>query len=255
MWQTFAVLAVMVFVAMLVVVALRRFPLPADATMAPEPSSFLITFRAALLLLYCVSLAGFTGLPTSWVMYTVWNFTLQAIYYGWAIAYQWRHRHSRASQCMTKEGRILSMFFDVCFSVSFLVCLVFWTVVLPSNPAIDLNWNTCLQHAGNVVFLVVEFAFNGRSVRASSLGYVLLLPLVYGILSWIGHETWRKGFWPYQFLDVSAPLSPAWYLGVCLVHSVFLFGAIGLTKLKWRVRPVSVVDAVEDVHTPKDNYV
>ncbi|KAF0720330.1 Aste57867_385 [Aphanomyces stellatus] len=248
MWQSYLVGLAMTAAAILAVVALRRFPFPADATIAPEPSVFLLAFRAALVVLYCVSLAGFSGLPTTWVFYTIWNFALQTFYFARAVKYQWCHNDTLP---LSREGRSLAILFDVCFSVSFLVSAAFWIFrhdVLPSGPAIVLDWNTCLQHAGNTVFLIVEFSFNGHCVRVSSLGYVVLLPLVYGIVSWIGHETWRKGYWAYAFLDMADPFSPLWYLGVCLAHAAILVGAIQLSKLKWRLRPTKSL--LTDVHTP-----
>ncbi|KAF0720331.1 Aste57867_386 [Aphanomyces stellatus] len=238
MWQSFAVACIMLFVVFLVMGAIRRYPFPSDAVVAPEPSAYLMAYRTSIVVLFCVSLFGFSNLPDSLSYYTKWNFTLQTIYFAWAVKVQWRHLGHATTNLikMTTEDRVLSTFFDVIFSVSFLVSLVFWTIVLPSDSTITIGWTSVLQHGGNCVLLLVEFALNGRTVRISSLGYTLLLPLVYGVFSWLGHETFHQGFWAYSFLDVSNTLSPAWYLGVCLIHTVFLIGAIGLSKLKWRFR-------------------
>ncbi|KAF0720328.1 Aste57867_383 [Aphanomyces stellatus] len=237
MWQSFVVIAIMVIVLLLAVYALRRYPFPSDATMVPEHSVYLVVFRAAVFLLFAIVLCGYSSLPHMFSYYTIWNFTLQTIYFAWAIKVQWCHRHhGTTSKMLTMEERVLSTYFDVLFSTSFLVCLVYWTILFPAKTS-PLVWTSALQHGGNVVLLLLEFAMNGRTVRISSLGYMLLFPLLYGVFSWIGHETWQQGFWAYSFLDVSKTLSPAWYLGVCLVHTVFLFGAIGLSKLKWRLRP------------------
>jgi hypothetical protein len=82
----------------------------------------------------------------------------------------------------------------------------------------------------------------------------LVLPVCYGLFSWISHETWNSGFWPYKFLDISNAASPAWYFGTVLVHPILLLAALGLSKLKAKCRPAlcPVEDDPTLALTPKD---
>ncbi|KAF0720327.1 Aste57867_382 [Aphanomyces stellatus] len=253
MWQSFVVVAIMLLVLFLALFAIRRYPFPSDATMVAETSTVLLGFRVAVFIFFCVCLIGYSDTTRAYAYYTTWNFALQTVYFGWALKYQWCHRRATAAATsMTKEGRILSTFFDVVFATSFLVCLVFWGIIYPARANKAIQWPSVLRHGGNVILLLVEFALNGRTVRISSLGYIIAFPLVYGTFSWIGHETWQQGFWAYSFLDVAKTLSPAWYIGVCLIHTLFLVAAIGLSKLKWRCRLQPETTAA-NVETP-DKY-
>ncbi|KAG9405687.1 hypothetical protein AC1031_003598 [Aphanomyces cochlioides] len=261
MWQSYVDAVIIVIVVAAGFWSIRRFPPPTNEFMTPRTSSFnfLLIFRSLIVIANLVSLIGYSGLPRAFRYYTLWNFILQTIYYILMLSYQLRHRNESKEVPTDTEFRALNTLFDICISVSFLVCLVFWAVVHPTSPGQVITLNLVYQHGINCVLLIIELAFNGFVVRGSTFGYTLLFPALYGILSWIGHETWLNGVWPYKFLDISSPASPGWYIGVVLVHPIFLWVAIQLSKLKRRCRPQfcprSHEEALASVITPKDSAV
>ncbi|RQM21497.1 hypothetical protein B5M09_010113 [Aphanomyces astaci] len=256
MWQSFVVAFLLVALGAVGVYFVRRFQAPVHETYQPSPSQLLLGYRAFLVVLFAVALFGYNTLPFAWVYYTVWNLTLQLVYLVWATVHQFRHRAVTGTAVpTTAESRALNTLFDVCFSVSFLVCMMYWGVVYPSRVDKTIKIMSVFQHGINCIFLVGEFALNGFVVRKATLGYILILPVLYGAFSWIGHETWNDGFWPYKFLDISSQASPLWYVGTFLVHPVLLLGTLGLSKLKTRWRPALcpvVFDPTLPL-TPKDD--
>ncbi|RHY20885.1 hypothetical protein DYB32_009939 [Aphanomyces invadans] len=238
MWQAFVIGVLLATTGAAGVYCLYRVKAPVHELYQPSPSKFLLGYRAFLAVLFGVALFGYNALPRAWLKYTVWNLTLQFIYLVWATVHQFRHRHvTGAAMPSTRESRALNALFDVCFTVSFLVCAMYWAVVYPSRVDKVIRLKRVFQHGINCIFLVGEFVLNGFVVRKASLGPIVILPVLYATFAWISHETWNYGLWPYKFLDISSHASPVWYVGTFLSHPLLLFGAISLSNLKSRFRP------------------
>jgi len=162
--------------------------------------------------------------------YTCWNFILQTVYFAWAIKVSiWRPS--------TKERRILNGLFDTCFATMFLVASVLWLILYPIYARDNeqdkvLNWVSYVQHGGNIVLFLIEFASNGRIISKSSFAFVTLFATTYAALTWSTHDSLLQGYWPYPMLDVTKPSSPLWYMGILIFHVLFFGFVLLLSKLK-----------------------
>ncbi|OQR80733.1 hypothetical protein ACHHYP_17275 [Achlya hypogyna] len=177
------------------------------------------------------------GLSNELSYYTVWNFIVQAVYYIWAIYYQLSHWGARNGNSIA-HPRSLNTLFNLVWSHSMLVLVVFWTeLYYPTMP-----WYSYIQHGGNTLLFFVEFAGNHFCVQGSDIVYVAVFPTLYTTFIWISHDTWLNGSWPYEFLNMDTPIAPLWYAGIFAAHFVFFGVACGVSSLKMKFFPQSCSD-------------
>ncbi|OQS07198.1 hypothetical protein THRCLA_00805 [Thraustotheca clavata] len=183
--------------------------------------------------------------------YTIWNFTLQLVYFLGATKFQWSHRSipSKTPILMTKTYHRLNTLFDWSFSCSFIVAIVFWTLLY--GPNYNLTWYSVCEHAVNNVLLFIEFSINDFYVHTSSIVYACLLwPALYAAWACFSNITWLNGVWTYNFLNLDKPTAIGWYIGVLVGHFVLFGVAYLLSLLKQRLKP-SVLVSPETLHTQK----
>ncbi|RLO11717.1 hypothetical protein DYB28_002923 [Aphanomyces astaci] len=187
--------------------------------------------------MFFITSLAYSGLPYAWIYYTVWGFTLQTIYFVWALVDQWHRRSSWGRDvAMDRKLRYLNACFDASVTVSALVSMLFWVAVHPVDPTFVLYWNVYVQHGANVLILLVEFSLNSFTIRWKSVGFVVLFPVLYAVVTWIGHISWHQS-WPYFFMDLSSPYAPLWYAAVAAVHVVLHLVMVGLSQIKRTFEP------------------
>ncbi|OQR96284.1 hypothetical protein THRCLA_22015 [Thraustotheca clavata] len=194
---------------------------------------FLFVFRILVVILYIATLVGrFNYQPAkAAVMYTVWNFILQLIYLIWALKLQCSDFTSlNIPMEFTKERKWLTVLFAVCFSTSFLVAVVYWSVIFKGSTW----WVGYVEHGANNIVLIIDFILNESLVAFHHAPFVGLWPCFYTIVIWIFRATWLT-YWPYTFMDQSKPISPLMYIAVIVAHAI-CFGFVILlskAKIKW----------------------
>ncbi|PNT70398.1 hypothetical protein BRADI_2g11331v3 [Brachypodium distachyon] len=93
------------------------------------------------------------------------------------------------------------------------------------------------MHSFNLVFLLAETALNCLAFPWSGIAYFLLWTCSYVIIQWIVHVcglTW----WPYPFLNPTAPWSPLWYFSMALLHLPCYIVYWWIASVKNRCRPL-----------------
>ncbi|OQR80722.1 hypothetical protein ACHHYP_17274 [Achlya hypogyna] len=167
----------------------------------------------------------------AYTMYTVWNFTLQLIYFAWSLKVQMTEWGQRIV-AVSAERRHLNTLFTVVFATSFLVALVYWSVIYKSATW----WVGYMEHAGNNVLLIIDFCLNHHFAERAHAPFAALWPVVYVTIIWICKATFLDK-WPYTFMNQEKAIAPVMYIGVILAHC-FCFGfALLLAKAKARWLP------------------
>ncbi|OQR89787.1 hypothetical protein THRCLA_09581 [Thraustotheca clavata] len=212
---------------------LNQLELPRSVFSYSSPFAFYFhaIFRLSTLALYIIVLVKqFADYGITMISYyTIWNFILQMIYYIWAIKYQYTTAQSRYEPVTTtKEILYLNMLFDVCFSNSILVDIVFWAFLYYPG----MSWYGYVEHGGNTIAFFVEFMCNHFLISRKSWFFTIFFAAIYSTFVWISYATWLDHEWPYFFLSMDTPYAPLWHFGIFGGHVLTFGGAIGLSKLK-----------------------
>ncbi|OQR84046.1 hypothetical protein THRCLA_23101 [Thraustotheca clavata] len=189
---------------------------------------FYLVFRLLTLALY-IKILVFVAIETGielFSFYTLWNFILQAIYFLWAIIYQIRTARSRYEPVVTtKETHYLNILFDVCFSNSIIIAIVYWKFIY--EPSLYVAWYGYFEHAGNTIVLIIDFISNQFVISNRSWFFTIFFAAIYSVFVWISYFTWLDKVWPYTFLSMDTPYAPLWYVGIFAGHII----SFGLAKL------------------------
>ncbi|KAL1827284.1 hypothetical protein ACET3Z_005696 [Daucus carota] len=112
---------------------------------------------------------------------------------------------------------LMQSIYHACGGAVMLTDLVFWFLLLPwGNDSLTMLLG--LLHSANVVFLVLDSAFNNHPFPWSRFTYFVLWSCAYIISQWIIHFCGVVTWWPYPFLELDTPWAPAWYFGLALFH-------------------------------------
>ncbi|XP_063939675.1 uncharacterized protein LOC108222523 isoform X2 [Daucus carota subsp. sativus] len=114
---------------------------------------------------------------------------------------------------------LMHSIYHACAGAVVLTDLVFWFILVPLMSGKDFKLTVLigLMHSVNVVFLLLDSAFNNHPFPWSRFTYFVLWTGAYIIFQWTIHAcgvTW----WPYPFLELNTPWAPAWYFGMALFH-------------------------------------
>ncbi|XP_058188207.1 uncharacterized protein LOC131304820 isoform X1 [Rhododendron vialii] len=109
--------------------------------------------------------------------------------------------------------------FQMCAGAVMLTDFVYWSIIFPflTIKDYDMNYLTVITHSLNAILLLGDTTLNSLRFPWFRISYFILWTGVYVIVQWIVHACISL-WWPYPFLDLSAPNSPFWYLLVCLMH-------------------------------------
>lgn len=162
--------------------------------------------------------------------FTVWCWTLQGVYFFFAIISSINHilveYHQKPIFEMHNEILFITwVIFEISFSMSFLVTIVVTFVLIPSGIKKGISndgmfkFFPLLFHNANVAFMVWEILTNKFKFSMNHFPFVLLYGCAYSIFSWYFFYC-RKVFL-YFFLDYDAPYAIPAYLGLLTAVSVF----------------------------------
>ncbi|KAL7614668.1 hypothetical protein Lser_V15G07774 [Lactuca serriola] len=123
------------------------------------------------------------------------------------------------SQTAAIWGYIFQIVFQITAGAVMLTDGVYWLVIFPfiSISDYEMSFLTVVVHSLNLVLVLGDTAMNSLRLPWFRISYFILFTVLYVIFEWIVHafvETW----WPYPFLDVSAPYAPMWYWMVAVLH-------------------------------------
>ncbi|KDO26226.1 hypothetical protein SPRG_08301 [Saprolegnia parasitica CBS 223.65] len=205
--------------------SLRAWPMTTPMRLAPPRyPRVLLAWRVACLVLYSITLAIdlYTSCGASLAYFTAWNFTLQLAYFAWTV---------KGSVQPRGDDVHLDLLFDVCITSALFVAFVFWTLL--ATPDALYEPVSITEHSVNVICLAVEFALNDRVVNPRHGSLVALWPLLYGIFTWMSHNSVIPGGgWPYDFMVADQPTAPLWYLGIFLLQVAFFLLCLVVSRLK-----------------------
>lgn len=114
---------------------------------------------------------------------------------------------------------LMQSIYHACAGAVMLTDIVFWCILLPlmSGENFSLTMLIGLMHSANVIFLLLDAAFNSLPFPWYRLTYFVLWSFSYIVFQWISHAFGVR-WWPYPFLELSTPWAPAWYFGLALFH-------------------------------------
>lgn len=163
------------------------------------------------------------------VMFTVWSWLLQGIYFSLAALYSFSHY----IPLPFIENRLLMsavwVLFEVSFPIAFMVSAVVTFVLIPAAVKQKVSVKhfyypaSLLMHNANVIFMSIELILNRISFVSTHFPFILLYGIVYIVFTWILYQ--YKGVYYYFFLDYERKGAIFWYIGLIIGISLFfLFG-------------------------------
>lgn len=116
-------------------------------------------------------------------------------------------------------GFVFQVIFQICAGAVMLTDIIFWFVIYPFFTPKDykLNFLEVSMHSLNAVFLIADIMLNCLRFPFFRIAYFVQFTSVYVIFQWTIHACVSMK-WPYQFLDLSSPYAPIWYLANGLVQ-------------------------------------
>ncbi|KAG2267875.1 hypothetical protein Bca52824_062430 [Brassica carinata] len=107
--------------------------------------------------------------------------------------------------------------FQTCAGAVVLTDIVFWAIIYPFTDGYKLSFLDVCMHSLNAVFLLGDTCLNSLRFPLFRISYFVLWSCIYVAYQWIIHA-FKNLWWPYQFLSLSSPYAPLWYLGVTVMH-------------------------------------
>ncbi|KAF8108083.1 hypothetical protein N665_0115s0091 [Sinapis alba] len=112
---------------------------------------------------------------------------------------------------------IFQVLFQTCAGAVVLTDIVFWGLIYPFTKGYRLSFLHVCMHSVNAVFLLGDTCLNSLRFPLFRISYFAFWSCIFVAYQWIIHA-FKNLWWPYQFLDLSSPNAPLWYLGVAGMH-------------------------------------
>ncbi|EOA36926.1 hypothetical protein CARUB_v10009779mg [Capsella rubella] len=112
---------------------------------------------------------------------------------------------------------IFQILFQTCAGAVVLTDIVFWALLYPFAKGYRLSFLDVCMHSLNAVFLLGDTSLSSLRFPLFRISYFVLWSCIFVAYQWIIHA-FKNLWWPYQFLDLSSPYAPLWYLGVAVMH-------------------------------------
>mmetsp|Transcript_5564 Transcript_5564/g.12263 ORF Transcript_5564/g.12263 Transcript_5564/m.12263 type:complete len:303 (-) Transcript_5564:19-927(-) len=185
-----------------------------------------------------------SGRGSDFYFYTLWNFTLQLLFWVCAALAGLWHVCGRAPPRLLL--RAVPALFKVCLPASILVTLVLWCILMPTNVARgyygDFSFDSWNMHLVNTLLLLCELGLNRLTLPPEHIALLFGWASAYIVFVWVTQPL--QGEWPYFFLKMRTPFAPMWYGVVVLLHVLAYAVCVGLSKLKMR-RVVRLAEMAE----------
>lgn len=129
------------------------------------------------------------------------------------------HSGDTYEQSIRFMDAFMEVVYQICAGAAVLTDIVFWCILVPFTMKGNFKVTLLIgfMHSVNVIFLLVDSAFNCRPVSWYGLTYFILWSCTYIVFQWILHACCIS-WWPYPFLELSSPSAPLWYLALTLIH-------------------------------------
>ncbi|XP_074326607.1 uncharacterized protein LOC141664553 [Apium graveolens] len=116
-------------------------------------------------------------------------------------------------------GFVFQVIFQICAGAVMFTDITFWVVIYPFFTPEDykLNFLKVSMHSLNAVFLIADIMLNRLRFPFFRIAYFVQFTSIYVIFQWTIHACVSVK-WPYQYLDLSSPYAPIWYLANGLVQ-------------------------------------
>lgn len=173
--------------------------------------------------------------------YTQWTFTLVTLYFGYGsllsiygcFIYNREESYTYTSigdaeqdtyrpPTISKPASfwvyyIFQVLFQTCAGAVVLTDIVFWGLIYPFTKGYRLSFLHVCMHSVNAVFLLGDTCLNSLRFPLFRISYFAFWSCIFVAYQWIIHA-FKNLWWPYQFLDLSSPYAPLWYLAVAGMH-------------------------------------
>ncbi|KAJ4879138.1 Uncharacterized protein Rs2_36192 [Raphanus sativus] len=116
-----------------------------------------------------------------------------------------------------EESYTYTILFQTCAGAVVLTDIVFWGLIYPFTKGYRLSFLHVCMHSVNAVFLLGDTCLNSLRFPLFRISYFAFWSCIFVAYQWIIHA-FKNLWWPYQFLDLSSPYAPLWYLAVAGMH-------------------------------------
>ncbi|CAN6901684.1 unnamed protein product [Brassica oleracea] len=106
---------------------------------------------------------------------------------------------------------IFQVIFQTCAGAVVLTDIVFWGLIYPFTKGYRLSFLHVCMHSLNAVFLLGDTCLNSLRFPLFRISYFAFWSCIFVAYQWIIHA-FKNLWWPYQFLDLSSPYAPLWYV-------------------------------------------
>ncbi|KAG9136418.1 hypothetical protein Leryth_022401 [Lithospermum erythrorhizon] len=113
----------------------------------------------------------------------------------------------------------MEVVYQICAGAVILTDIVFWCILVPFTMKGDFKLTLLIgcMHSVNVIFLLLDSAFNSLPFTWNGLTYLVMWSSSYVTFQWVLHACCIS-WWPYPFLELATPSAPLWYLALALIH-------------------------------------
>ncbi|KAL8111791.1 hypothetical protein AgCh_019474 [Apium graveolens] len=126
---------------------------------------------------------------------------------------------SQEEPSVSRSADMWGFVFQICAGAVMFTDITFWVVIYPFFTPEDykLNFLKVSMHSLNAVFLIADIMLNRLRFPFFRIAYFVQFTSIYVIFQWTIHACVSVK-WPYQYLDLSSPYAPIWYLANGLVQ-------------------------------------
>lgn len=220
-----------------------------------SPRTLLYTRAATFGFAVCVAVrqSTFTG-TMQFKYYTVWSFLLLIAYFGMAAIASWRRvrrigSDDAAGRTVDLLEHTVIVLYHIMLTTVFIVDITTWTVLYPmikrTTTGAELErikklmlcFTSYIQHGGNAILVLTDFALNDISIHPYLFGWVGLWSVTFGAWAILWYRL--SGEWLYPFINYTKPWAPIAYIGLYVGHWLFFGCVVGMQGLKERLLTAS----------------
>jgi hypothetical protein len=244
----------------------------------------LFAFRLAMTFYSIAVFVCTATLPPDLYFFTTWSWILLMLYFSLASAASFLHLRWKsevredlgsgatlaAPGSFANFARLCQVTLSALSGAALTLDVILWTILSPSDPdplkRLELCFMSYNMHAGNLLFIALEFAGNNITLRRQDLVFAWVWPALFCQFTFVRIAVnpatvvcltkWDDGgacysdlkegqiVWPYFFMDTAEPWALFWYL--CLLV-LFCLAYMVMVCVARRCRPwVEIAAAQQD---------